>query len=190
MSIVLHLGRNVNEYRTESGKIIKLALDEKEFLCEQCFRAMGRHSSYYRDIREIDENIEITVIWCRRCKIWHALLPDFLLRNKHYSGNEIESVIIDSETMPANQIETNASEATVKRWINQIGDRIREAISKLKLLFGQAGQAVCEIKINAGHCYNELEQVLEMAPAEIKYSGNKLGLANIWLRRSEVAHYI
>jgi len=130
------------------------------------------------------------VIWCRRCKIWHALLPDFLLRNKHYSGNEIESVIIDSETTPAIQIETDASEATVRRWIEQVGDSIREAISKLKLLFGQAGQAVCEIKIDAGHCYSELEQVLEMPKEKIKYSGNKLGLANIWLRRSKVAHCI
>ena len=114
------------------------------------------------------------------------MLPDFLLPRKHYSGNEIESVIIDSETLPANQIETEASEATVKRWIKQIGERIKRAVSQLKYLFGRAGQAVSEAAIDAGHCYSELEQILDMAPQAVKYSGNKLGLANIWLGTNEV----
>ena len=108
-------------------------------------------------------------------------MPDFLLQNKHYSGNEIEGVIIDSATTPIKLIETQASEATIHRWIKQIGERIEQAVSILKYLFGQAGQAISELIIDAGTCFGELEQILQMAPLSVKCSGNKLGLANIWL---------
>jgi hypothetical protein len=109
------------------------------------------------------------------------LLPDFLLPNKHYSGNEVESVIIDSATEPVNNIDTEASEPTVRRWIKQIGERIRQSVGILKRLFGRPGQAVSEVAIDPGAPYSELEQILEMAPSPIKCCGNKLGMANIWL---------
>ena len=190
MSIILFLGRDVNEYNIVSGEKIKQALTEGRFRCEQCLRAIRRHSSYDRNVCETGDKLEITVVWCRKCKIWHALLPDFLLQNKHYSGNEIESVIIDSESTPAIQIDTKASESTVRRWIAQIGNRIRQAVSKLKYRFGQRGQAVSEAKIDVSHCYSELEQILQMAPQDVRYSGNKLGLANIWLGTTGTAAYI
>jgi len=136
------------------------------------------------------EKLRITVVWCRKCKKWHSLLPDFLLPNKHYSGNEVESVIIDSGSQAIDEIDTEASDSTVRRWIKQIGKRIRQAVSKLKYLFGKSGQVVSETAIDAGHCYSELEQILEMAPRPVKCSGNKLGLANIWLGTDMVAVYI
>jgi glutathione S-transferase len=112
------------------------------------------------------------------------------LPHKQYSGNEIESVIIDSGTLSADEIDTEASYATVRRWIKQIGERVRQAIGKLKYHFGRDGQAVSEAAIYTGHCYSELEQVLEKAPTSIKCSGNKLGLANIWLRATDIPAYI
>ena len=181
MTIILYLGRNINEYERKSEKIIKQGIIEGRFLCKLCLRPMRRHSSYTRGIKETGERIEITMIWCRKCREWHALLPDFLLAHKHYSGNEIESVIIESSTDSVKRIETEASESTVRRWIKQVGGRVRQAVSKLKYLFGQRGQAVNEVIIDAGHCYSELEQILEMAPHYIKCSGNKFGLANMWL---------
>ena len=93
-------------------------------------------------------------------------------------------MIIDSESVPVNQIETQASEPTVRRWIRQIGDRIRQAVGVLKYLFRRLSQAVSEAVIDAGPVYSELEQLLEMAPHAAKYSGNKLGLANLWLGTS------
>jgi hypothetical protein len=113
-----------------------------------------------------------------------------LLPHKHYSGNEIEGVIIDSATEPAILIETAASESTVRRWIKQIGEMIKRAVGILKLLFGRNGQAVSEIAIDPGPCYGELEQILEMAPSCIKCSGNKLGLANMWLGTNAMPIYI
>ena len=190
MPIVMYLGGNVKEYEKKSEEMIARAISEGRILCELCLKAMARHSSYTRGIKETGEEIEITVAWCSKCEKWHSLQPDFLLFRKHYSGNEIEGVIIDSATEPASNIETEASEPTVRRWIKQVGGRIRQAASLLKYIFGRAGQAVSEIAVDAGHCYDELQQILEMAPQEIKYSGNRLGLANLWLSRNAAAAYI
>ena len=189
-SIVMFFGCEIKEYEEKRLKIIKLAIAKGELLCEKCLRRLAVHSSYPRGIKETGGEIRITMVWCSKCRIWHAVLPDFLLPNKHYSGNEIESVIIDGETTPVNQIDTKASELTVKRWLKQICERIVQAVGKLKYHFGREGRSVNEVKIDAGYCYSELEQVLEIAPRSVKYCGNKLGLANIWLRTCSVAVYI
>ena len=190
MPIVLFLGRDVKEYESESAEIIKLYINEGNIRCEKCLLPMAKHSKYKRLIKETGSQITIIVVWCSKCKVWHALLPDFLLPYKHYSGNEIESVIIDSGLEPVSHIETKASEGTVRRWIKQIGTRITQAISVLKYLFRRAGQAVSEVAIETGPEYSELEQILEMAPSSVKCSGNKLGLANIWLGTNAMAVYI
>jgi len=190
MPIILFLGRNIKEYIEESDKIITEIMSGDGILCELCLEPMKRHSHYKREIKETGQEITIIMVWCRACRKWHSLLPDFLLHRKHYSGNEIESVIIDSETVPVNEIETEASEATVRRWIKQIGERVTQAISILKNLFGPTGKVINEAAVNIGSAYNELEQVLEMATSEIKYSGNKLGLANLWLGKNEIRAYI
>lgn len=190
MPIVLYLGGNLKEYEEKSGEIILRNISEGRIRCKQCLRPMAQHSKYMRGIKETGEKIEITMVWCSKCRVWHALLPDFLLPNKHYSGNEIESVIIDSATEPVVLIETAASESTVRRWIKQTGERIRQAVGILKLLFGHGGQAVSEVVIEPGPPYNELEQVLEVATNEVKCCGNRLGTANIWLGTTGLAAFI
>ena len=191
MAIITYLGRDVKEYEKISEKIITRLISEGHILCESCLQPMARHSSYDRGIKEIKgQKITITIVWCRKCRKWHALLPDFLLPHKHYSGNEIEGVIIDSETVPVSQIDTEASESTLRRWIRQIGDRIRQAVGLLKYIFRCLGQPVSETAIDPGPAYSELEQILEMAPSAVKYSGNKLGCANLWLGTNELKVYI
>jgi hypothetical protein len=177
----MYFGRTVKEYNETAEKKIKQILEEGRIRCENCTQPMKRHSSYIRGIKETGQKVAITVIYCKACKKYHVLLPDFLLPYKQYSGNEIESVIIDSATLPTIEIETAASESTVRRWITQIGERLKMAMGILKYLFMQMGQIISEIMIEVGHTYSELEQVLEMAPENVKYSGNRLGLANIWL---------
>ena len=181
MSIVLFLGRNVKEYEISSKEKISQLLISESIRCELCTRSMALHSRYTRRIKETGENIEINIVWCSACRKWHALLPDFLLPHKHYSGNEIESVIIESESILMSQIETEASESTIRRWIRQINDRIMRTINILKILFGRTGHPVSETVISLGAPYNELEQLLEMAPYHIRSCLNKLGLANQWL---------
>ena len=190
MPIVMHLGKNINDYREKSKEIIEKALSKGEILCEFCLKEMLYHSNYSRNIKETGEELTIIMVGCRACDNWHSLQPDFLLPHKHYSGNEIENVIIESATEPIISIETMASLSTVIRWIEQIGERIIGAIGKLKILFKQVGTVISEIAINPGHCYSELEQTLELAPLDLKYSGNKLGLANIWLRKTEMPIFI
>jgi hypothetical protein len=192
MPIVLYLGKDIKEYESESEKIIKRKMTEGEILCELCTKTMARHSSYDREIKETGDKINITVVWCRPCHTWHSLQPDFLLPCKHYSGNEIESVIIDSATESISNIDTKASESTVRRWIIQISERIMQAISKLKGHCALRGSPISETEIKLGTVYDELEQVLEHALAKIfddppiKRCGNKLGLANILLRSTDM----
>jgi hypothetical protein len=190
MSIVMFMGRDVNEYWEMLGKIVVFAVSEGQIKCQICLRSMKVHSYYCREIKETGEWITIAMVWCEACREWHALLPDFLLQNKHYSGNEVESVVIDSATETVERIETAASESTVRRWIKQIGERIERAVGILKYLFGKDDHAASEIKIDPGPCYSELEQVLEMAPKDVRCSGNKLGLANIWLGTNDTPAFI
>jgi hypothetical protein len=190
MPIVLYLGRDIKEYKAKSEEIIKQAISEGRIRCKKCMQQMAIHSHYGRGKKGTEARLTITMVWCNECRVWHALLPDFLLANKHYSGNEVESVIIDSATEPARRIETEASESTVRRWIKQIGERIVQAVGILKILFGRAGHTVSEVIVEPGSCYSELEQVLEMAPNDIMCSGNKLGMANIWLGTNSVTAFI
>jgi hypothetical protein len=190
MTIVMFLGRNVKEYREKSAEIIEEAIKEGAFMCPLCLQPMKRHSDYKRSIKETGEQITITMIWCRACSKWRALLPDFMLPGKHYSGNEIEGVLIDSATEASKMIETEASESTVRRWIKEVGQSVRRAVGLFKYLFGHDGHAVSEVAIVAGSAYSELEQVLEMAPDTVMSSGNRLGIANIRIGASGIAAYI
>jgi len=190
MPIVMFLGRNVKEYEKKSEEIINQQISSGGIQCDQCLLPMARHSCYERRIKETGDQITITMVWCRGCNNWHSLQPDFLLPRKHYSGNEIESVIIDSATEPAKLIDTAASESTIRRWIRYVNERIRQAVGVLKYLFGRAGQAVNEVTVVPGAAYSELEQILELAPHSVNTSGNKLGLANIWLGTNTVPIYI
>lgn len=190
MAIVLFLGRGVKEYKKNGEIAIEELLSSGKVRCEICLQPMKRHSSYGRGIKETGEKLSIIVARCKACNKGHALLPDFLLPRKHYSGNEIEGVIIDSAGAGASEIETEASESTVRRWIAEIGSRVGRACGILKYLFSRAGKAISELAITATGVYSELEQILEKAPQLVKNSGNKLGLANIWIGSNEIKAYI
>jgi hypothetical protein len=181
MAIVLFLGANVKEYEETKEETLKQCLAEGRIRCDICTQPMKRHSSYTRSIRETGEKLDIAVVFCKKCGKWHALLPDFLLPHKQYSADEVESVLIDSQTLPTIQIETAASEPTVRRWIAQMGERLKKAVSIIKYLFAKMSNAVSEIAIEPGGVYSELEQLLSMVPKHVKTCGNRLGLANIWL---------
>ena len=190
MPIILFLGQDVKEYEEKSKKIIAGLLKEGTLICELCLRPMKAHSSYERGKKETGERLAITIIRCKQCNKGHALLPDFILPRKHYSGNEIESVIIDSATTSVDKIETEASMPTVRRWITQVGESIQRACGIIKYLFVRIGAAISELLIKPGPAYAELEQILEKAPRQIKSSGNRLGLANLWIGTNEIKAYI
>ena len=190
MSIVMYLGHDVKEYENQREKLITQYISDGLVRCELCTRILKRHSSYERGIKETGAMLKITMVWCRVCKHGHALLPDFILPHKHYGGNEIESVIIDGSTTEISHIETEASESTARRWIRQIGERLVRAISILKYVYASMRRPIGEIEADVDAGYAELEQVLAMAPVEVVYSGNKLGLANMWLGKHSRGVYI
>jgi hypothetical protein len=177
----MYLGSDVNEYIACAQAIISKKIEDGDIRCDLCTKAIGRHSSYERGIKELHRKIEVTIVRCADCKKGHALLPDFILQYKQYSANEIEGVIIDSDLQRISEIDTEASESTVRRWKAGVGEKIRRAVGILKYLFMQMLKAASEILIEPGSGYAELTQVLEKAPAKAKNCGNKLGLANIWL---------
>jgi hypothetical protein len=196
----MYLGKSVKEYSDKVKEIIDNKIKGREKIkklvgecgiqCEQCFCLMSVHSKYERNIVDLKETIVIFVVWCMACKVWHALLPDFLLPHKHYSADEIEGVMIDSASSPLTEIEREASEPTVRRWIREIGHRVIKTVSILKALFRRLGQPISEVAITPSAPYNELEQILEMAPNPLNFSGNKLGLANIWLKSNDTPSHI
>jgi hypothetical protein len=190
MSIVLFLGKTVKEYMDKNVDIIEKMLINEALLCDLSLKPMGRHSKYCRKIKETGIELSITVIRCKPCNRGHALLPDFLLPRKHYSGDEIESVIIDSAIYPLGEIETEASEPTVRRWIKQIGERVKGACGILRYLFGRAGKVINELRVAPGPPYSEVVEILGMAPETIKCCGNRLGLANLWIGTSGIRSYI
>ena len=187
----MYLGNNVKDYEEIAEEIIDLAIKEGHIRCDICTLELKRHLKYERRIKETGQKIEIIFVNCNNCNKGHALLPDFLLPYKQYSAGEIEGVIIDSAYgLPVNQIETEASESTVKRWITQIPERIERAINILKYLFIQMCCVISEILIDTEPGYAQLEQLLDMAPHTAKHSGNKLGLANIWLGKYSRTVYV
>ena len=70
---------------------------------------MRYHSNYSRVIKETGQKLKMTLVWCSKCKKRHSLQPVFLLPQKHYRGNEIESVAIDSGTLSAEEIGTDVT---------------------------------------------------------------------------------
>ena len=74
MSIVMYLGSTVKEYAEKSIETIKNAIKKGELLCEFCLHPMAIHSSYERGIKETGERIRIKMVWCRKCRKWHAVL--------------------------------------------------------------------------------------------------------------------
>jgi thioredoxin-like negative regulator of GroEL len=109
------------------------------------------------------------------------LLPDFILPRKHYGAHEIEKVITHQATQPVSEIDTAASESSVRRWVKEIGQGIQRAINNIKWQLIQMGAAVSEIRSQARTQYEELVALLEAAPRQPLSGGGYLGLANLWL---------
>jgi F0F1-type ATP synthase membrane subunit b/b' len=187
MSIVLFLGADVNEYRKKSQDIITKAIAEGQMRCEHCNQPLNRHSSYTRGIKETGEQIEIIIVSCKNCKDAgqhkhsHALLPDFILPRKHYSAYEIEKVIGQHASQPVSDIDTEASESTVRRWIEEMEQKMQRAINSIKWQFIEMKATVSEIRSEAKTRYEELVDLLKAAPKQPQSSNSQLGLANLWL---------
>jgi len=142
---------------------------------------MLQHGHYMRRIKEKEEEIKIYRYICPKCGKTTAILPDFLLPYKQYSVNEIELVIVGAETTRVSDINTEASESTVYRWIKEMNKKMDEWISLLKAhLLKIENKIISEITFKGLTLIDQLEAVTEELP-KIRYSGKKLGHAAIYI---------
>jgi len=220
MSIVLHLGNNVKEYRKIANQRISELLGADGLICPFCgITRLKRNTSYPRSVLEDHtaeggtatatrtdvhpdepdctagqgedaasahhgvrrEEITIVVAYCDHCKKHHALLPDFLSPHKQYSANEIEAAVIDGDRMPVSEIETVASESTVRRWITEAREGINRAVSVIKAHLANAGCAISDLRFVGMTGYETLAALLDALGLKRGGAGSVLGRANAWL---------
>ena len=179
MPIITYLGSTINEYIVKALFI----LEALEFYCPVCGEKMSYHAKYPRHIKDKKATIWIYRYKCKRkgCNTTKAILPDFLIPYKQYSGDEIESVLLDSvEKKPEDIDNTSASIATIRRWIHEYKDTTKTWISHLKSIYlTQTGRIISEIKLNCPYM-EQLSIILEHLPA-IKTCGNIMGAAMIYI---------
>ena len=176
MSIIAHLGTNVKEYQEKHQEILQ---GLNIFCQDHLFAKMCPHAQYKRTIKETEEKIWIQRLICHICRKTESILPDFLQPHKHYSANEIESVIIQAETTCVYDIETAVSTYTVRRWIKTVRDKVATSVSLLKsLLLEKELKIPNEIELGE---LSILEQIKLLAQhlGKVHNSGNLLGLADI-----------
>ena len=182
MSIIAYLGSTVKDY-LEKGKAMLAGL---QVSCpDHPAKVMAFHSTYPRTIKETGEKVVIHILICHKCKKTIAVLPDFLLPNKHYSANEVESVILQvADGVATYDIDTPASVSTTRRWIREMNDesgRLQEQVSRLKILAISHGCAISEIILAGLPLIEQIMEFVQVLP-KIRFSGNLLGYANIYLQ--------
>ena len=181
MSIIAYLGSTVKEYG-EKGKTMLLAL---EICCpNHPAKILAFHSTYTRTIKETGEKAVIHILICHKCGYSTSVLPDFLLPNKHYSANEVESVIMQAaDGVGVYDTDTNASVSTVRRWLGEWcseGGKLQKSVNRLKMLAYSQGCAVSEIILADLPLIEQLKEFVYALP-KIHFSGNLLGFAGIYL---------
>ena len=181
MSIIAYLGSTVNEYG-ENGKAMLAALQVR--CANHPSEIMAFHDTYTRKIKETGDKVVIHILICHTCRKTSAVLPDFLLPNKHYSANEIESVIMQAaDGVGVYDIDTPASVPTIRRWLGEMTDadgKLQAWVSGLKTLAIDKGCAISEIIMAELPLIEQLGKFVHALP-KIRFSGNLLGFAGIYL---------
>ena len=188
MPSIAFLGKDINEYNAKSLKY----LEGVHFYCPKHGLELTYHCSYSRHVKDYNnEVISIHRLKCpfKGCNHTLSILPDFLQPYKHYSANEIEAVLIDSQTCgSALNITTVASITTVRRWISQYLPILDKKISHLKaVIFEKKKQVVNETALPLGRAMEAIQILLEKLSeiqlleelSAIQYS-NTLGAAFIY----------
>jgi len=177
MPIIAFLGKDITDYNDNSREYLK----GFQFYCPKHGQELTYHTSYPRHVKDYKAEISIhrLICPCKGCNHTQAILPDFLQPYKHYSANEIEAVLFDSETSKsALDIDSKASITTVRRWIHQYQPILDKKISQLKtVIFQKVKKVVNETELSAMKPMETIQSLLSPLPA-IRFS-NTLGAAFI-----------
>ncbi|GHV32917.1 hypothetical protein FACS18949_05470 [Clostridia bacterium] len=196
MSIIYFLGTSVNDYKAKVKQTIKQMIQADMINCDICHKQMKTYGPYDRSIKDTGEDLPIYMAKCqsKQCngsKHGHALIPDFILPHKHYSADEIESVMMqNAESISVSKTDTEASESTVRRWIGQVNERARMAISVIRGILIRLMLSISELRIEGSTPFMELSSLLEKHPERPPRCGNILGEANIHLSRERGGVFI
>ena len=105
-------------------------------VCVLCFGQLRYHDIYDRHIIDEDGCWHwgwVVQSYCKDCKVYPSILPDFIMPHKHYSAVVIESVISEAES--GGVIEQfggcAADVSTMRRWIKQFNVRGAAAVGWL-----------------------------------------------------------
>lgn len=95
---------------------IKHFIKEGKILCPNCGSKVYVHSVYWRQVIDMDPHavkIRILKIKCANssCAKIHAILPDFIVPQKHYSKKIIKQALIETTDS-----DCSAEDSTIFRW--------------------------------------------------------------------------
>jgi len=178
--IIAYLGQSVKAYLENYLKY----LDALELRCPCCGGETIGHGSYERHVHTADtiEYIPIQRVKCNDCNKTHAVIPDFISPRKHYSACDIELAVNDLEDgLKPEQIESEASIQTIRRWWAEYKDKLKQAAGALRsLLFRMFDKAVNELSMTGVKGFELLMRILEFFPPLLT-SDLIMGEANLWL---------
>ena len=162
-------------------------------LCPVCSSNTVLHDCYNSHVH-IDNKVEWIVIQrviCVSCGKTHAVIPEFIKPYKHYSAADIEFALKDIEDGTAiEQVETQASISTVKRWFGEFKKRGWQAVGALRALLSKLfDKTINEIRFNGLKLFQALEHILEEFP-EIESGNFVIGDTNLWLTNHMVGIYV
>jgi len=186
---VSYLGKNISEYRKNALRI----LCSSNPCCPVCGNKMKYYSFYKRHVHigKIVEWIKIYRFECTVCNRTHAIIPDFISPRKHYSACDIELTLRDAQdSTPVDEIETEASVSTVKRWVMEFRGKVNQAVGTLRsLLYTLFNKTIGEISLFGLQSFELISKILQEFPT-IENSGLVIGESNIWLLKGQAGLYI
>lgn len=181
--IIAYLGRSVKDYRENFLRY----LASLDISCPVCGGKAVFHDSYDRHVHIVEtvEWIIIQRVICNDCGKTHAMIPDFIKPRKHHSAFDIEVSLRDMEDgIAPENVETEASISTLKRWKKEFKKKSHQAAGALRgLLYRLFEKTVNEFKLAELKIFEMLEKILEEFP-EIESGNLVIGDTNIWLSNS------
>jgi len=166
-----------------------------DVLCPLCGGSLKFHGSYQRHF--IDElskrhNGWVAQSHCALCKIYPALLPDFLMPYKHFKAQVIEEAILEAEEKEERRegedseeldlSDCPADDATIRRWINQFKERGARAVGfLLSMLFRVYERHISMLELQNKGLLKQLAHLLQQFP--IPGAGTIIGQVNAILTK-------
>ena len=161
--------------------------------CPNCGSSTSNHDSYDRHVHmgEIIEWLIFQRVKCNQCGRTHAIIPDFVKPRKHYSGCDIEIALNElEEGIGVEQIETEASVSTLRRWRNEFIKKAEQAVGALRgILYQHYEKIIGELELIGLKRFAKLEKILERFP-RIQSSSLVIGETNIWLTNHIAGAYL